>query len=170
MSRAFTLLELLVVTAIIVILTTLVLSNYRFGDKQLALQRSASKLAQDLRRAQEMAMSAKELSGQVPDGFGIHFNNSLPNSYILFADLNNNHHRDIGDQDLETLTLELNIRMSNLFPATNFSILFAPPDPVVWINDSSSGVITAQITLGIINDPISSQIISVNNAGLIYIE
>ncbi|MBI2626176.1 MAG: prepilin-type N-terminal cleavage/methylation domain-containing protein [Candidatus Nealsonbacteria bacterium] len=169
MSKAFTLIELLVVLAIITVLTAITVPNYRGGDKQLALQRSASKLAQDLRRAQEMSMSAKEVSGAIPYGFGIYFNSASPNNYIIFADLDNSHHRNAGDADLETIALELNIRISALSPVSSFSILFAPPDPTVWINRLSSGV-TAAITLGIIGDAISNQIISANNAGLIAIE
>lgn len=169
MSKAFTLVELIVVIAIITILTAIVLPNYRSGDKQLALQRSASKLAQNLRRTQEMSMSAKEVSGTVPYGFGIYFNSASPNNYIIFADLDNSHHRNAGDQDFETVSLESDIRISGLSPAGSFSILFAPPDPVVWINGLSSGV-TAIITLGITGDVVSNQIISANNAGLIAIE
>lgn len=169
MSKAFSLIELLVITAIIIILTALVVPNYRGGDEQLALQRSASKLAQDIRRAQEMAMSSKRVSGTVPYGFGIYFNISSPASYILFADKDNSHHRNVGDADLETIALESKIIISSLFPASNFSVFFAPPDPTVWINGFSSGV-TAQITLSIVNDAISNKIVSVNNAGLIFIQ
>ncbi|MBI2041810.1 MAG: prepilin-type N-terminal cleavage/methylation domain-containing protein [Candidatus Nealsonbacteria bacterium] len=168
MSKAFTLIELLAVTAIIAILSAIVLPNYKGGDKQLALQRSASKLTQDLRRAQEMAMSAREVSGAVPYGFGIHFDNFYSDYYILFADLNNNHHQDAADQDLETINLESNVKISNLSPASAFSVVFAPPDPVTWINDASSGV-DAQITLSI-NGLTDNKVIFVNNAGLVSIQ
>ena len=164
----FTLIELLAVTAIIAIISAIVLPNYRGSDKQLALQRSASKLAQDLRRTQEMAMSVREVSGVIPYGFGIDFKNSWPDYYIIFADLNNNHHRDAADQDLETINLEPNIKISSLSPASNFSIVFAPPDPVTWINDSSSGV-NAEIALSV-NGLTDNKIIFVNNAGLIYVQ
>ncbi|MDO8669067.1 MAG: type II secretion system protein, partial [Candidatus Buchananbacteria bacterium] len=60
MKKGFTLIELLVVVAVITALTAVVLPSFRSGDNQLALQRSASKLAQDLRRVQGMAVSAQE--------------------------------------------------------------------------------------------------------------
>ncbi|MDO8669036.1 MAG: type II secretion system protein [Candidatus Buchananbacteria bacterium] len=165
MSKAFTLIELLAVTAIITLLSAIVMPSYRDSNKHLALQRSASKLAQDLRRTQEMAMSAKEVSEVIPYGFGIDFKNSWPDYYILFADLNNNHHRDAADQDMETIKLESKIKISNLSPVSFFSVVFAPPDPITWINDSSSGV-EAQITLNI-DGSTDNQTIFVNNAGLI---
>jgi len=168
MFKAFSLIELLVITSIILILTALILPNYRLGDKNLALQRSASKLSQDLRMAQEMAMSAKEVSGAVPDGFGIYFDISSPFSYILFADKDNSHARNAGDADLETISLESNIIISNLSPASSFSVLFVPPDPTVWISGLSSGT-AGRITLSIKNE-LTNKIISANNAGLIYIE
>ena len=171
MHKGFTLLELLIVTAIIVLLTALILPNYKSGSHQLALQRSAQKLAQDIRRAQEMAMSSKKVSGQIPYGFGIHLDSSSEDSYILFADLNNNHHRDaIIDQDLETIKLESGIKISSLLPVSAFSVVFVSPDPTVWINDASSGVTTAQITLATKINLNNKQIISVNNAGLITVE
>jgi prepilin-type N-terminal cleavage/methylation domain-containing protein len=162
-SSGFTLIELLAVTGIILLMTAIAIPNFRLNSKQLALQRSAVKLAQDLRRAQELAISSQEVSGVVPYGFGIHFDNSLTDRYVLFADLNNDHHRDAADQDLETIKLEPDITISDLAPAFAFSVLFVPPDPAVFIHDLSSGT-QASITLN------SSQTIFVNNAGLIAIQ
>jgi len=70
-SGGFTIVELMVVIAIIVTISAIVLIDYRSGNDQLALQRSAHKLAQDLRIAQEMAMSSAEVNGVVPHGIGI---------------------------------------------------------------------------------------------------
>ena len=74
-ESGFTLTELLVVASIIILFSAIVLANYQTGNKQFALQRSAHKLAQDIRRAQEMAMSAKECEpcgNVVPPGYGIY--------------------------------------------------------------------------------------------------
>ena len=73
-DKGFTLIELMIVTLIVALITAIVLINYRVGNRQLALNRSANKLAQDIRRAQEMAMSAtacEPCGGIVPPGFGI---------------------------------------------------------------------------------------------------
>ena len=169
MNKGFTLIELLTVLFTVLLLTALLLPNYRSGNKSLALQRSASKLAQDLRLAQEMAMSSRKVAGTIPAGFGIHFDVSTPDSYILFADFNGNYDRKIdGAEDLETINLEQGIIISGLSPVSVFSIVFFPPDPTVWINGLSSGVI-GRITLSD-QDGLNNQVILVNNAGLIYVE
>jgi len=139
------------------------LPNYRTGESQLALQRSANKLAQDIRRAQEMAMSAKEFEGVVPPGgYGINFQTNLT-SYILFADLNNNKVFDSGEA-IETLSLERGVKISNLSPASPLTISFTPPDPTVNINPSNSLAIITLSNNG------QTKIIKVNKAGLIYVE
>lgn len=110
-SKGFTLLEITVVVAIITLLSTIFLANYREGEKQFSLQRSAHKLAQDLRRTQEMAMSSQKVpldfDSEEPfpkGGYGIHFMVNPTQGYcqtaskgyciILFADCNNNGNYD----------------------------------------------------------------------------
>ena len=165
MSKSFTLVELLVAVGIIILLTALVLPDYRAGERQFALQRSASKLAQDLRRAEEMAMSAKE-PPTAPDTFkgayGINFQTNSSN-YILFADLDNDQIYDSGEE-IETLPLEKKVKISNLSPASPLTISFTPPDPTVNINPSDS---LASITL---TNNGQTKIIKVNKVGLIYVQ
>ena len=165
MQKSFTLVELLVAVGIIILLTALVLPDYRAGERQFALQRSASKLAQDLRRAEEMAMSAKE-PPTAPDTFkgayGINFQTNSSN-YILFADLDNDQIYDSGEE-IETLPLEKKVKISNLSPASPLTISFTPPDPTVNINPSDS-----LVTITLSNNG-QTKIIKVNKAGLIYVE
>lgn len=103
-KRGFTLLEITVVVAIITLLSTIFLANYRAGERVFALQRSIHKLSQDLRRVEEMAISAQgfkesdDTSTFPKGGYGIYFKinptfgecENVPNGYciFLFADCN----------------------------------------------------------------------------------
>ena len=88
-GAGFTLLEITVVIAITSILATIFVIGYRGNEKQFALQRSAFRLSQDLRTAQEMAMAGERFNGAFPTGgYGLYFAQDS-NSYILFADCNN---------------------------------------------------------------------------------
>jgi prepilin-type N-terminal cleavage/methylation domain-containing protein len=177
-KAGFTLAELLVVTAVILILTALILPNYRAGGSQFALERSAHKLAQDLRTAEEMAMSAKKFQDQIPSGgYGIYFNKGEPLYYVLFADLNGNYQYDEGElvknflleKEVQIKTLSTNIR----FDISSLSIVFCPPDPTVEIyvetypTDNSKEAI---ITLSLKSDSSQTKEVSVNKAGLTDID
>ncbi len=171
MNKGFTLIEILVVVSIIILLTAITLPHLRAGEEQLALQRSGHRLAQDLRRAKEMAMSAKEFPGVHPEfigAYGIKFRENS-SEYILFADLNND--GVFSDpEEIERLTLEEGVTIQALFPvaADILMIVFIPPDPSISIQPP---LITGFAAITIAGAPdLSSIIIKVNQAGLISIE
>jgi len=165
MKKGFTLIEVLVVMIIIGILSSIFFLQRPKEEERLSLMRSAYKLSQDLREAQKMAMAA-EKSSCGSSSFGIHFKSSWNNYYILFADCNGNYQRDANDVDIKTLTLEKGVEISNLFPSSSFSILFEPPDPVVYISSESWGR-EAVITLSL--DSFTKKV-KINSAGRIEIE
>lgn len=168
-NRGFTLVELLVVISITILLSTLVLANYRGGESQLALQRSANKLAQDVRRAEEMAMSAKEHQGNVPPGYGIYLEENN-NYYLLYADIHENEKYDGADQIVEEIYLESKVYIKDVQPAS-LSINFKPPDPEVKISGQViDDANLATIILSLKTDSTKEKIIKVNKAGLIYVE
>ena len=143
MSKGFTLVELLVVTGIIVIFTAMILPNYRLGDDQLAIQRSAHKLSQDIRRAQEFAISVKEFNGSLPSGYGIYFNLNQPDRYVIFADLNDDGLYSGLNEKTEEAILEGNVRIDSFEPVTtetSLTIFFAPPDPTITFTPDAQEV------------------------------
>ncbi|MBU4481357.1 hypothetical protein KKH59_03530 [Patescibacteria group bacterium] len=160
---------MLVAISIIIILTTISVPIYQGSRKQLSLQMSASKLAQDIRRAQEMAMAAREFQGSVPSvpsgGYGIYFNLSEPSHYILFADTSipPNHQYNSGEL-VEDIPFENNIKISQLFPSSTTTIVFVPPDPTTLVNSYAT---TSIIVLKIDN---STSSVKVLPTGLIFIE
>ncbi|MEK9135254.1 MAG: GspH/FimT family pseudopilin [Patescibacteria group bacterium] len=147
-TNGFTLVELIVVTGIILLLSAIALPNFNAGEKNMALERSTVKLVQDLSKAREMAMSAGAY------GIKLETNSS---SYILFADLNNDQVLDSGEA-VETFFMEKGVKISVLSPVSPLIITFTPPDPTVNINSTT--------TITLTNDN-QSKNIRINKAGLI---
>lgn len=146
--KGFTLIEMLVVLAIIVIITGIVVFNIGTERQNSALLRSAQKLSQDLRRAQSFTLSSKvfKTSG-VPCGWGAHFNGIGSSSYVIFADLAVNQNcsdRDFiraanGSEDFETVNLESGITVSSLSGGLS-DIIFTPPDLVTTFTPNQASV------------------------------
>lgn len=194
-KTGFTLVELLVSIFIIVLLAGIIFASYRTGGQQFALQRSANKLAQDIRRVQQMAMSAKEtnLGGQVPagqefvpkGGYGISFDTISSNSsYMIFADCNENRQYTSGNvcvsdsypEDVETIELEKGVQIKDIQKEGGGSpdridITFVPPDPEIHIVPPAGGEPSwCEIILVLIADSSKTKTITINKAGLIEIE
>ena len=173
MSKGFTIIEFLIVISIIGIFSVITIPNYRSAQQQLALQRSASKLAQDIRRAQEMAMSTEELStGDLPEGYGVYIDKGESDRYYIYADINGNERYDSGEEQGEAIYLEKEVCIETFVPpSVNFSINFKPPDPVVKMkNQAGEDKKNVTITIALKANPLRTKNIIVNEAGLIYVE
>jgi len=191
--RGFTLIEITIVVTIIALLGTIFIANYRGGEKQFALKRSAHKLAQDLRTAQEMAMSSQttpdsfELNTFPNGGYGIYFAKGS-NSYILFADCDGNGvYSEPGSaptcvaattsfsfwkgEKLEEFYLEEGIYIKEVLKDStsldSLSLTIFPPDPTTIIN---SDVLANSAIIYLTFDGQSEKVISINKAGLIDIK
>ena len=179
MKKGFTLIELLVIITIIAFMSVFVIPNLRFGEKQFAVQNSAHKLTQDLRRVQEMAMSSSEFNGIIPKGgYGIYFEKKA-NFYTLFADCSSDKQYDsIGTQCngasekiLEQSFLDEKVFISNLkspSPMSELNIVFTPPDPTIYIEPGNGSI--ANIFISYRPYEIPGKTIIVNKAGLIFIK
>jgi Tfp pilus assembly protein FimT len=121
-----------------------------------------------MRQVEEMAISAEEINGSVPEGgYGIYLNSSTPREYFFFADENGNQSYDEGEKIGNNIFFEDQTEIKNFFPSeTALTVIFQPPEPLVIINGDVS-IQSASITIGN-ND--NTETISVNRAGLIYVE
>ncbi len=167
-GAGFTLVEILVAISIIFLLSAILIPGYGMARDQFSLLRSALKLAQDLRRAQEMATSAKEFEGKIPPGYGIYLERGGKN-YLLYADTNpqgGNEKYDGGDTVVETIGLESKVYIKEVLPSS-LSINFRGPAPITRISGDANSV---TITLALETDPTKIQEIFVNKAGLIYVK
>lgn len=182
-EKGFSLFELLVSIAVISIITIIVLVNYRAGEKQYALRRSAHKLAHDIRRVQEMSMSAQKCQVcdpvQIPKtGYGIFLDKNYEqgNGYRLYADTSgNNEFFDSLDTIVDTPYLEKGIFIYVINTTGEISINFKPPDPEIKIKfEESTTMDSVEIILCIREtsclDSKNVKKITVNKFGLVEIE
>jgi prepilin-type N-terminal cleavage/methylation domain-containing protein len=169
-SKGFTLIETVVVMAVVSILSIVMIANYQGSQKQQSVQRAAHQLAGDIRRAQNMAMASTEQGGIIPDGYGIYIIKNS-NSYILFADTNNNQKRNgTGDEDIESIIFSSGVEVFNVLPlpSPHVDIFFEPPDPTTYINGDSSAGKKTTITL-ILQGTTYKKTVTVKTSGQIEI-
>ena len=176
LQKGLTLTEMLVVVSIVVIFSTMVFANYGTGKESMALERAGQKLAQDLRRTQEMAMAGS--FGDGVNAVGIYFDRRDTDNiyYIIYENKDGNYSYGAGDTDKETINIEAGIKICNIVNTSStdtISISFAPPEPVTRIDDGSISVFDVSIVLAPVNDncvlPSKSRTIKVNNVGRIEV-
>jgi Tfp pilus assembly protein FimT len=91
-NAGFTVVELLVTIAIVVLVTGLIMIQYSAFNNSVLLKNQAYLTAFDIREAQTLAVSVKGQGGQFREEYGIHFtvDGQSPDSYILFQDNDSN--------------------------------------------------------------------------------
>jgi prepilin-type N-terminal cleavage/methylation domain-containing protein len=92
--QGFTLLELTVVVAIIVLVSSLVYANYHSINNQGDAIAFNERIVNDIRKAENNSLKRKSWLGQVPDGWGVKLDNTN-DRYTIFADFD-------GDKVLST--------------------------------------------------------------------
>lgn len=165
-DKGFTIIELIVSITIIAMVTGIFLANYHDTNKKTALALAAQKLVTDIRLAQNYSLSTRELSAgvSVPGGWGIRASSASPNNtfYVIFADLNSDKTYSV-DEFYRRVDLPANVTISSITPASPVEIVFLPPDPVTYVNNSSSA--SASITLR--DSDGNTKIVTANFLGLI---
>jgi hypothetical protein len=159
------------VIAIIFVLSSISIFSYRSGQKEFALQRATYKLAQDIRRAEEMAMSVRECCGGIiSPGYGIYLKQG-DEYYLLYADTNpvgGNEKYDGGDNQIERIYFEKGVYIKSVSPSS-LSINFRPPDPKVRIGNGTEQN-EVSIIIALKEDPAKTKTVKVNKFGSIYVE
>ncbi len=84
--RGFTLIEMLVVLAIIVIVTAIAVTGQSAFNKTLLLTDTAYNVAFSARQAQSYGLASRQFGTVQNAGYGLHFSNATPGQYTLFAD------------------------------------------------------------------------------------
>jgi len=128
--NGFTLIELLVSITIFGLISTMVVVNFRGGQKQDFLNLSADEIVSNIKKAQTAAVTGELINGEVPaGGFGLHFEKDA-DSYVYFAD--DGTHIYNGDLILQEYSLQ-----ESVYIDTSIDIVFDPPRPTVYFNNDT---------------------------------
>jgi prepilin-type N-terminal cleavage/methylation domain-containing protein len=178
-KKAFTLLEMIITLFIIGLMTTVVVINQRGADRGFALERSAYRLAQDIRQIQERSMSVIEPEGvEIGEDFigsyGVTINSDGDSFFFVDLDDTKMCSSTTADCFYKMVELEDKIEIDEVIlneSDTLVYIAFTPPDPAVSINDSVDEYTEVDIILQVEDDAsFGKKKISINKVGLITVD
>jgi Tfp pilus assembly protein FimT len=109
-QKAMTLVEIIIWIGIFSILAGIMVANFRQGSQNESVRLASSLALSTLRKAQTMTLTGATLpDGTYPiGGYGVHFDSSLGNILILFADINGNKIYNSGvDIAVESIKISL---------------------------------------------------------------
>ncbi|MEK7124262.1 MAG: hypothetical protein AAB877_01065 [Patescibacteria group bacterium] len=188
-KNGFTIIELIIIIGLITILPAIVISNFSAIKLQFALSRASYKFAQDLRVAQNLALSSKpyiDANGQeqLIAGYGVYFDANLNSAmgnkkYIIYADKN-----DLGNADSQytaedyvvsqidfSLTEPGIIIKETANPFGNTaSVNFSPPNPITTIYSAGQSQTKIDIVFAIESDLEKTKTVSINTSGLVEVK
>lgn len=160
----YTLIEMLTVVSIIALLMGTTLYNYSRKKGSDVILFETQKLAQIIRRAQNLALSPR-LNGEMVNGFGVRMSVDS-NSVFLFRDLDGDDIYDSGEE-IEELILDAGVSIKELLPGSPLNILYVPPDPIVRVNGIEG--VNGKITISLTNDISKTREIDFNFVGLVEV-
>ena len=170
-KNGFTMIELLIVMAIIGIVATIVLPSYNKARNSKDLHLGREQISSDIRMAQNYSFNILKFDGAFPEGgYGIHFDIGNPKKYIIFADKgpSPNQTYDAGEK-FQELELPRSVKISSLkvdgSDANPIDIVFKPPYGKVFI--WSGGSFYTKLEIEIKNNDGKTRTIKVENSGLI---
>jgi type II secretory pathway pseudopilin PulG len=160
LTGGFTVIELIVVSAIFVTITSVVMVRFSLFNNRILTTNLIYDIALSIREAQTFGLNVRGFdsgSGVVFDtGYGVHFDISSNSSYIFFADINKNKKFEpIEAIDILSLggghtinRLCGNVSCSDTGAINSLDVVFVRPDPDANIStDASTGYQTGSIRI-----------------------
>ncbi|MBU1557670.1 prepilin-type N-terminal cleavage/methylation domain-containing protein [Patescibacteria group bacterium] len=194
-SGGFSLIELMVVMAIVTLITGITLFNHNTFSGGVALENLAYEIALAVRQAQFFGINVRAAStgaggSTFNTGYGVYFNKANPTSFILFADTNNDRFYSGSAEIVEVYTMKRGNQIKYLCvdggcssPETSsleqLQITFVRPEPDAVIKtmvptlcgvgiETECGI--AKIYVGSPSENVSDKIIVVGVTGFISVE
>lgn len=172
-SGGFSLIELIVILAIIATISAGLIVNFRATSSNAIARRQATQLfLADLRRAQSSALSGISHKGTFVCGYGIHYSETI--SYITYAKIpqggiscraSTDSRNYDSTKDL-TVGVHQFINSNMIFEQPFSDIYFEIPEPITYLNNSTNSTDSVQITI----KPVSAEgktIVTVYQSGKI---
>jgi len=187
-QRGITLIEVIVVVFIIGIFSSILISNFPEIQRQFALSRATYKLAQNLRKVQDMGLSGVKITDETGQtillkGYGIYIDATEPaQQYIIYGDscLPTDYKYTFSglcqDHIFETINVNEDnagvvISTINNIDSGWVSINFSPPNPYLVMDTLSNNQNNIEIVLALSNYPsVTSRAVSINKSGLIEVK
>jgi len=144
-NKGFSLVELLVSVAVLVIVSGLVFFNQSGFNNSVLIENLAYEISLTIRQAQSYGLQSKVFETGTDIfmiGYGVYFDLSHNNQLILYADGDSNHHYDGGVEDklIDTLKMTNNSTIERLCvgdpcsDVNKLDIAFIRPNPTAFIN------------------------------------
>ena len=183
-NRGFSLVELLVVVAIFIIITSVILWNQNKYSSNAAIDNLAFQIALSIRQAQVYGLSVRQAnsSASFDTAFGIQFDCADPTHFVLFSDQDKDGIYDGGDIEVSKYNLENKNTISQIsFSTGNLTcnnqsnlksfITFKRPNPEAIIKNNIQGAqqnYTNITVTSALKD--RSRVIVVTQSGQIYVQ
>ncbi|MDD4332961.1 MAG: type II secretion system protein [Patescibacteria group bacterium] len=180
-KNGFTLVEMLVSVAVIVLITGIFLANYRASSQRADLIFAAQQMASDIRLAENYSLGLVNYGeGNFPiGGWGFYIDKSN-NKYYIFADVDGDKSYTASPSEADKtksakeVIFPANIVVDSIQYGANFetssevlNITFLPPDPTVYIVGTK--YYNAKIVLKDVRNGLTKEI-DINFFGLIEVK
>lgn len=169
-NKGFSMIELVVSTGILIIITTVVLVNHSAFGGNVLLGALAYDVGLSVRQAQVFGLSVREFnvgSGTFDIGYGVHFDVNDSTSYRIFADIDKSKTFNQGDGTEEVffigqgfsivrtcVTSPSNVEIcSDVGNVSVLDITFIRPDPDAFIRINGDAVTLYQSARMVIQSP-----------------
>jgi len=142
-SAGFTLIEALVVIFVIGTISSMMIVNWRKNESQYQLQRAAQEIVQNIRKAQDYALSSyrmewpSEPNGLIPRSYGVQFEEGSPTYFIYGDSIGNIGYQNPEDIQETYTTIETGIEIDSLGRST-LDVIFLIPEGFVSFNNPSN--------------------------------